>query len=318
MGSSGVPDRKVAVLGAGKMATEHARAFRNVPGVAVVGIASRTRAKAEALGSELGIDTICDSAAELYEQTRPDLVVVAVNEWAIEEVAHECLQFPWLVLLEKPPGLSVEAAEAIQARARQYGCDVRIGLNRQWLSSTQQVLKGLEAVDGPRFILVQDQQNLQMAMVACRPYDVRAHWMYANSIHLVDYFRFLGRGNISRVEQIHRWEAEHPSVVSAKIHFDSGDEGLYLALWHAPGPWSASVTVPEHRWELRPLEQATHQQLGKPVTSLEVHKWDREFKPGFRLQAEEAVRLLRGETSLLPSIEDGTATMRLIQRIYGV
>ena len=40
---------RIAFVGAGGMAREHGRAFRDIPGVILSGIHSRTRAKAEAL-----------------------------------------------------------------------------------------------------------------------------------------------------------------------------------------------------------------------------------------------------------------------------
>src|ERR1041385_1274629 len=95
---------KVAIVGAGNMAREHIRAFMDVPGVVVAGIHSRTRARAESLAAEFGIGHVCDSAAELYDRTRADLVVVTVSETSANPVARTCFEFPWTILLEKPPG----------------------------------------------------------------------------------------------------------------------------------------------------------------------------------------------------------------------
>ena len=59
---------RVAIVGAGNMGREHARAFARIPGVSVAGIASRTRARAEALASELGSPLVADEPGELVHR----------------------------------------------------------------------------------------------------------------------------------------------------------------------------------------------------------------------------------------------------------
>ena len=59
------------------MAREHLRAFRDVPGVRLAGIHSRTRARAEALAAEFGVALVADSVAELHakiDELRQDLM----------------------------------------------------------------------------------------------------------------------------------------------------------------------------------------------------------------------------------------------------
>jgi predicted dehydrogenase len=65
---------EVAVIGAGYTAREHIRALRDIPGVQVAAIQSRTRSRAEALAGEFGINAVCDSILELYERSRAALV----------------------------------------------------------------------------------------------------------------------------------------------------------------------------------------------------------------------------------------------------
>lgn len=69
---------KVAVIGAGYMAREHVRAFSDIPYVAIAGICSRSMERADAVADEYSIPVVCRSIDELYEETRADLVVVAV------------------------------------------------------------------------------------------------------------------------------------------------------------------------------------------------------------------------------------------------
>lgn len=307
---------KVAVVGAGRMAREHLRAFGAAPGVCLAGIHSRSRGKAESLARAHGVEPVCDTVEELHERSRADLVVVTVNVGALVEVGLACARFPWKVLMEKPPGLSVAETESLLATTTAQGRDFRVALNRQWLSATQGVLQQLRAVEGTRFIKVQDQQPFAALDPQRHPPEVRRRWMYANSIHTIDYFRILGRGEIRRVVPVIPWDPAAPGMVVAKIEYENGDQGLYEGIWHAPGPWAATVTVPGRRWEMRPLEQAVTQELGGKAAPIPVHPWDTQFKPGFRLQAEQAVNLVCSGRSGLPTLEEALRTMQLIERLY--
>ena len=308
----------VAIVGAGYMGREHIRAFANVPGVTIAGIHSRTRPRAEALAKEFGIPYVCDSVPELHERTQADLVVVAVPETAANAVSRACFEFPWTVLMEKPPGYNLRDAEEIQSAATDKHRKVLVGLNRRFLSSTRAALADLAQYDSPRFIHVQDQQNLEEAASYGHADVVVENWMYANSIHVVDYLPAFGRGKITSVTPVFAWDPKTSQVVVAKIEFDSGDTGLYEGIWKGPGPWAVSVTTPEKRWEMRPLERAAFQVWGeRRLQPVEVHPMDRDFKPGLRLQAEMAVAAALGKPSDSPSLEEAMETMRLIDAIFG-
>jgi predicted dehydrogenase len=299
------------------MAREHARVFRDIPGVSVVGIWNRSRARAESLAMELKITLVCDSISELFERTQADLAVIAVLETAANAVTKQCLAFPWTVLMEKPPGLNLADARDIQDAARKEERRVLVALNRRFLSSTRAVKADIEAQEGERVIQVQDQQDLNALGQYNYPSVILENWMYANSIHLVDFFHFLGRGALSGVNVIRRWNAARPAAVIASIEFESGDAGLYTAVWNGPGPWMVTVSTPARRWELRPLEQAQFQNRDeRQLHPVEISEWDKQFKPGFRLQAEHAVKASRGETSDSVTLGEAIGTMELIDRIY--
>lgn len=311
---------RVAIVGAGYMSREHIRAFYDVPEVEITGIFSRTRSRAEALAKEFHIPDVCGSISELYEKTTADLVVVSVPELSVNEVSCACFEYPWVALIEKPAGYNVADAEAIEAVARAKNRRAYVALNRRHYSSTQTVLQDLFSNTEQRFIHVQDQEDMVAALNAGQPKLVVENWMYANSIHIIDYFTMLGRGAIIAVEPFFQWNPDEPGFVAAKILFESGDIGLYQAVWNAPGPWTVAVTTRSKRWEMRPMEQAAFQLYGQRKLELVAqHEWDQQFKPGLRRQAELAVRAVTGETvPELPTLQDALVSMRLAQAIYQV
>jgi predicted dehydrogenase len=307
---------EVAVIGAGFTAREHIRALRDLSGVHVAAIHSRARPRAEALAAEFGIGAVCDSVPELYERSRATLVFVTVPELALNAVAKASFGFPWTVVMEKPPGYNLADALDIQRAAEDRQCNVLVALNRRFLSATLRAQAELAETSAPRFIKVQDQQSQSAARAGGQPVEVVRNFMYANSIHTIDYLRIFGRGKITSVEPILRWDPEHPGAVVCRIGYSSGDVGLYEGIWHGPGPWAVTVTVPQKRWEMRPLERLTSQELGHPPECADPSLWDTNFKPGFRLQAEAAVASACGRPSSSVSLADAVETMRLIARIF--
>ena len=309
---------RVAFVGAGGMTREHIRVFKDIPGVAVVGITNRTREKAETLAAEFGLPAVYDTIGDMAAHSRANLAVLAVYEPAIRMTAEACFEYPWSVLMEKPIGLDLADARAVAVTAEAKHRRVWVGLNRRALASTRAVLSGLADDPGPRYIHVQDQQSLDAARAIGHRPEVVNNWMFANSIHLVDYLTAFGRGTVSKVERLTRFDPVNPGVVLAKITFTSGDLGLYEAIWNGPGPWACTVSTSKRRWELRPLERAVFQNAGeRALNPVEPEACDAQFKPGFRVQAERVVAAWRGEESPAPTIADALRTTELVAKIYG-
>ena len=310
---------RVAIVGAGYMAQEHVRAFLDIENVRVIGIHSRTRQRAQKLADQYGIPAVCDSVPELYDVTRADLVVVTVPELMKNAVSSRCFEYPWAVLLEKPVGYNLSDAEEIESAALERNCRVFVALNRRQYASTQTALNDLRDLPGSRFIRVQDQEDQVRALQDGHPRIVVENWMYANSVHVIDYFRIFGRGEIYAVEPVIPWKAGISHLVVAKVSFDSGDVGLYEGVWNGPGPWAVSIDTPDKRWEMRPLEQAGYQLAGqRKIKIIESHPWDSQFKPGLRLQAEKAVAAAMGYETDLPTLQDAMQTMHLVQAIFNL
>lgn len=311
------PTIKVAVIGAGRMAREHLRAFRDIPGVHLVGICSRTRKRAEDVAKEFNVAEVSDSVKELYRKTSPHLVVVAVSVVSMSAVSRACFEFPWTILLEKPPGYALSEAVQIQKWAEDKKRKVFIGLNRRFLSSTRTVQSDLAGDKDLRFIHVQDRQNMQEATSYGHPDLVVENLMFGNSIHVIDYLRIFGRGKITSIKPILKWNAKTSNVVIATVTFDSGDMGLYEGVWRGPGPWAVKVITPNKHWVMQPLEQAAYYLVGqKNPNTIPLHLWDQQFKPGFRLQAEEVIAATLGQPTDVPTLNDAVETMKLIAGIF--
>ncbi|UPJ51970.1 Gfo/Idh/MocA family oxidoreductase [Bradyrhizobium sp. 200] len=309
---------KVAIVGAGYMAQEHARALSSIDVVELVGVCGRTRQRAEALAQAHAMP-VYRSITEMYADTQADAVVVTVNELAMPDVCAESFRFPWVCLLEKPVGVDLQAATRILEDSRRADARAFVAFNRRSYSATRQALQELAADDGPRLISVLDQEDQDAARAAGQPEEVVRNWMYANSIHLIDYFSFMARGDVVSIEHGAPWTPESPRFVAATIRFSSGDVGIYQAVWNAPGPWSVTVTNREIRLEMRPIERLAVQRRGeRRLTEIEPELVDAEYKPGLRYQAEQLISILEGRQAGLATLDDAMRSMELCAKIYGL
>lgn len=309
---------KIAFIGAGYMTGEHIKVFQEIQNVELVGIFSRTKSKAQQLADEFEIKTVSNSISELNERTNADAVVVSVSELSLNEVTKEVFKFPWVSLNEKPAGYNLDDAKAILNDCERNQRVAYVALNRRHYSGVKPMIKDLDSIDDKRLITIYDQEDPAAALAAGRPKDVVDNWMFANSVHLIDLFHLFGRGEVIEVEHVVKWEPENPFIVIAKLKYDSGDIGLYNAVWNAPGPWAVTVSTPVKRFEMRPLEMAKYQNKGERVLNeYPKDKWDQEFKPGLRKQAQLFVdSVTSGSNQGLPTLKDAYESMKLVSKIY--
>lgn len=310
---------KIAFIGGGNMSRAHIKAFRDISDFELCGIYNRTRSKAELLAFEFGIDKVYNSIEELYLNTKADLVIISISELFTKEVCEIAFKFTWLCLIEKPVGYNLQNAIDINNIAETYNTKAFVAFNRRHYSSTRLLQNELDFNTQSRTVHVFDQENPLVSLDGGTPKLIIDNWMYANSIHLIDYFTLFCRGSLTKVENINKWNPGQPCFVLSKLEFSSGDIGIYEAIWEGPGPWAVTVSTPSKRWELRPLEELRIQEYKSRKSILQdVHNWDIDFKPGLRLQAEEALNLLKGESHQLPTITEALKTMILINKIYEV
>lgn len=307
----------VALVGAGYMGQEYAKALGQTGSLTLAGVVGKTPARAALLCAENPGALHCASISELYERTKAKAVIIAVPELASEEAIHEALKFPWMLLIEKPPGYLPSMTERLLRAATVAGREVFVALNRRFYGSTSQAMAALESDEGIRALIIQDQEDQAAALAIGQPKEVVDAWMYANSIHIVDYAKFFCRGTLSAVKTITGFRAYEPCVVQAQLQFSSGDSASYIALWQRPGPWSVQISTEKQRLELRPLELLSSQKKGeRHLHEHAKHQFDVDCKPGIRALCEELSKAVNGRPHHLPSLATGYELMTLIQSIY--
>jgi predicted dehydrogenase len=308
---------KIAVVGAGNMASEHVKAFTDIADVELIAIASRGIESAKALAQKNNITYAYTSLSEMYQKHQPDGLVIAVPELQTYDVLIEASRFPWSILAEKPVGCNYFEARRIFEELKHRQNSIFVAFNRRHYSSTKAVLGQIQSEAGHRIVVVNDQEDPESALADNRPKLVVENWMYANSIHLIDYFTFFCRGELLSVNNVIPWRGMGTEFTLSELEFSSGDKGIYMSYWNRPHPWVVSVSTKEKWWEIRPIETASSiSKRSRVPVVIEKNKWDLLFKPGIRQQAEEFIHHLRQEKHNLPNLSGSLQTMELVKKLY--
>jgi predicted dehydrogenase len=305
----------VAFVGAGPVGLAHLKAFRSLE-VEVVGLCTKGADTGRLLAAEHGFPLYAESITELYERTKADAVVAALPIAEMLSAYRELFALPWASLTEKP--LGVDLLEAREIAALAHGADHRgfVGFNRRHFASTRAAMSIIETSSAPRSVTVFDQQDRDQALRVGHPSVVAENFMYANSIHLIDYFSMFCRGMLTKVQQVRPWTAIRGCTVEVELTYDSGDVGRYIAVWEQKGPWAVELMSGDINVVLRPLEKLTVTRDGRDVTPLIDYGVDELFKPGFVVQAQSFIGALSGSGGC-PTIDDAIVTTELVSSIYG-
>lgn len=312
---------RLGLVGAGNIARQHLAAAARVGrsmGIEVAGIASRTRAKAEALAAEFGVPQVFGSVSEMVGAARPDGLMVLVSVDQMAPMATTCMDYGLPLFLEKPVGLCAAEAEEVARTAAAKGVPNMVGYNRRHYSI---FARGLARVlERGRLLAVHVEGNERMNAVRATgrfSEDVLRGWIFANATHTIDLLRHFG-GEPSEVHAVCA-SLNEPlgDQFSACLRFPGGALGSYTANWHSPGGWGVVLKGEGVTAEFKPLETCRVSFADGTVETLEPDADDAAVKPGFCGQLRAFAELVRTGRLAAPSQDlfGALGTMRLAERL---
>ena len=255
--------RKINVIGRGQ---ESANLFSDATGTSVL---------------TGGLGSILEKAPDVLAQT----VIVALP---VADLAGACTQLITAgvrrILVEKPAGLNLSELQGINALARQAGADVRVALNRRFLSSVLEIKDRVHRDGGVSSFNFEFTEWGEVIAKTHHPERVKQNWFLANSLHVVDLAYFLG-GEPADLFAISdgglEWHSRASRFVGAGRSHD-GATFSYQADWGAPGRWKVEVMTAKHRYILQPLEELKVQEINKvDIETVKIDDTlDQNYKPG--------------------------------------
>lgn len=303
---------KILIIGSGNIAREHHKAFSQFNEFIFVGVVARNKKKLKIFSQDLKIPYFSDDIEAAHKITNPDLVIVATNIENTFKVCNQLLQFNSTLFVEKPLGYNFIETHKLYKKFLKYKKKVFIALNRRHFISTRIVKHDLNNIKKKRTIIIEDQANLKK-MSKRFPKKIVNNFMYANSIHLIDYFNVFCRGRLIKIETFNSFNKK-PFFVKSKMLFTSGDVGIYSAIYNNECPWNISIFIGKRIYILKPLESISSNFKIKKIKL--KYADDKNFKPGFKLQAKEILNFYQKKKYYLPNYKDYFKSVELIKKIY--
>ncbi len=123
---------KIAIIGCGKIADEHAAAVQLLPGCEICGVCDSDELMAGQLAERLGIKGCFTDARKLLEAARPDVVHITTPPQSHFPLAKLCIQASCHVLIEKPFTVTAPETEELIRLAETKGVKLTAGHNHQF------------------------------------------------------------------------------------------------------------------------------------------------------------------------------------------
>ncbi|MEO0248101.1 MAG: Gfo/Idh/MocA family oxidoreductase, partial [candidate division WOR-3 bacterium] len=123
---------RVAIVGCGKVAEQHASQIRRIRSATLVGVCDREGLMATQMQERFGVDLATQNIQELLERARPTVVHITTPPQSHFELAKACLEAGCHVYVEKPFTVHAGEAEALLALASARDRKVTVGHNAQF------------------------------------------------------------------------------------------------------------------------------------------------------------------------------------------
>ncbi|MGH9350792.1 MAG: Gfo/Idh/MocA family protein [Terriglobia bacterium] len=123
---------KVAIVGCGKIADDHASQIQRIKGCEIAGVCDREPLMARQLYQRFPVKQHFSDLTELLREAKPDVVHVTTPPESHFEIAKPCLEAGCHVYVEKPFTLYQEEAARLIALANQTGLKITAGHDDQF------------------------------------------------------------------------------------------------------------------------------------------------------------------------------------------
>jgi len=123
---------RIAIVGCGKIADDHAECIVDIPGCEIVGVCDRDELMAAQLGLRLGIARHYSDVSRLLAEARPEVVHITTPPQSHYSVGKLCLEAGCHVYVEKPFTVTLDEAKELLSLAEGRRVNVTVGHNAQF------------------------------------------------------------------------------------------------------------------------------------------------------------------------------------------
>jgi len=123
---------KVAIVGCGRVADDHAEQIQRIKGCEIVGVCDQEPLMARQLYERFPVRQYFGSVTDLLSEARPDVVHITTPPQTHFSIAEMCLEAGCHVYVEKPFTLCAEDGHRLLSLAAERGLKITVGHNLQF------------------------------------------------------------------------------------------------------------------------------------------------------------------------------------------
>jgi predicted dehydrogenase len=237
----------VAILGAGWVAGEYVKVFRDHPDTELLGIYNKTPGKATALLRQHGVEAReYASADELFDDERVDIIASCTHPDVRREHCVRAAETGRHIVIEKPIGTTLEDSLAIREAVAKAGVKTVTSVVLRWnpqFLTVQQLIK--DGVLGELLVGEADYWHPLKDIYPGYPYFITKQYggsaVVCGGVHAVDILRFLG-GEIVEVAAFsakpkRNLDFEYDPNITASLRFANGAIGRLTTIFDADTPY---------------------------------------------------------------------------------
>jgi predicted dehydrogenase len=221
---------KAAVIGVGSIGQNHARVYRDMEPVQLVGVADANPGTAAKIGNRLNVPFYTD-VDKMLEEQQPDVVSISVPTSLHFNVGMKMIERGLHVLMEKPITSTVEQAEQLCDAARKQGVVLAVGHIERFNPAVMELRRRLREGMAGRIYKIHAQR--------LSPYPPRiqdAGVVIDLASHDIDLMRHLINDDIVRVygETVQSINSDREDMFNGLLRFQSGTVGVLDVNWITP------------------------------------------------------------------------------------
>lgn len=221
---------KAAVIGVGSMGRNHARVYRELEGVELVGVADQNAPTAAKVGSTFAAPHYTDYQ-QMVEDCKPDLVTLAVPTVLHYEVACDLIERGIHIMVEKPITSTLEEGEKLVELARRHGVTLAVGHIERFNPAIMELRRRLREGMAGRIYKIHAQR--------LSPYPARirdAGVVIDLASHDIDLLRYLIDEPITRLygETLKSINSDREDMFNGLVRFKGGAVGVLDVNWITP------------------------------------------------------------------------------------
>lgn len=308
---------KIAFIGCGGMANRvHYPSLASFPDVEIIAICDIDREKLNATGEKYNIERRYTDYRKMIEETSPDAVYAIGQPHIMYDIWKWCLEQGLNLYIEKPMGITIHQARALEYLAEKKGCITQVSFQRRavplLVKLREECLK-----KGPITHAICEFYKCNI-----EPYlEARDHMM-DDGVHAIDTLRWMCGGEVKRILSVTK-SVLVPDInfISAILEFDNGSIGVMINSWtsgrrifrvqmHSPGIWVEAD--PEDKGRL----YADGDTIGIEYDTKEV-AGSNEFYvyAGFQAKNREFIDCLKTKRQPSSNFSDALKTMEIAEKI---